>query len=133
MRTFKLTKLVRDNIVGFHKDEGGKVDYEILDDKAYLQALCRKLAEEVSEINSTAESELLQELADLQEVIDCILPVISKTRTDLTDAQVKKNQKSGSFKKRYFINTVSLPDNEKWTEYYAKHPKRFPEIKGGKE
>lgn len=132
MRTFKLNKLVRDKIVQFHQDVNGHVEYKILNDKEYLQALQQKLMEEASEIKNSSPDDVLKELADLQEVIDCMLDVIGKTGADLKTVQLAKTKKSGSFKKRHYIHTVTLPDNEYWTSYYAQKPDLYPEILGEK-
>ncbi len=128
MRTFKLNKLVRDKIVDYHL-KFGEVDYRVLKGREYLESLKTKILEEAQEMDVADAEHLFKELADLQEVIDCILTEIGKTKRDLEVAQAKKNQKSGSFKKKHFINTVTLPSDNEWAQYYAKDPGRFPEIK----
>lgn len=128
MRTFRLDKLVRDKIVADHQ-AAGNVDYEVLNDDKYLEALKAKILEEAREFDVKDREKLLKELADLQEVIDCILEQIGKTETDLKTAQAEKRKKKGSFKERHYISAVTMPDDHWLTEYYSDNPKRFPEVK----
>jgi predicted house-cleaning noncanonical NTP pyrophosphatase (MazG superfamily) len=127
MKKFKLDKLVRDKIVQIHYDLGGSADYRVLEnDTEYLKSLQQKLIEEASEIKTTDPEKVLAEITDLQEIIDCMIVAIGKSKEDVTKAQTKKRKASGSFKKRLFVNTVTLPDDEYWAHYYEKDPKRFP-------
>jgi predicted house-cleaning noncanonical NTP pyrophosphatase (MazG superfamily) len=99
-----MNKLVRDKIVDIIKSEGRDVNFEVLNDSDYLQALKNKLQEESLEvINSNSKEETLAELADLQELIDCILIELKLSKKELKAAQKLKNLKRGSFKKRLFL------------------------------
>jgi predicted house-cleaning noncanonical NTP pyrophosphatase (MazG superfamily) len=132
MRTFRFNKLVRDKIVASQKSEGSATDYKVLNKDEYLKELLKKLAEESKEIDPAAPpDELLGELADLQEVIDCILPAVGRTKTDLSESQKKKIAKFGSFKKRLYIKTVTIDENNPWIKHYEANPDRYPEIGKG--
>ena len=129
MRKFVFNKLVRDKIVEQQQKGGAKVEHRILDDREYLTALKAKLLEEASEMELEDEDKLVAELADLQEVIDCILETIGKSKKDVALAQAKKNDKAGSFKKRIYISSVTVQDEDPWVEYYQKNSDRYPEVK----
>lgn len=97
-------KLVRDKIIEIIQAEGKTPDFEVLGEAEYLQALKNKLVEESSEVaGTTNELDLLAELADLQEVMDCLLRSAKISKTQLKLAQIAKNDKRGSFKKRLFL------------------------------
>lgn len=99
-----MNKLVRDKIVDIIKSEGRDVNFKVLNDSDYLQALKNKLQEESLEvINSNSKEETLAELADLQELIDCILTQLNYTKDDLTLAQNSKKLSKGSFLRKIFI------------------------------
>jgi predicted house-cleaning noncanonical NTP pyrophosphatase (MazG superfamily) len=128
MRTFRFDKLVRDKIVEQQQQGGGNPDYKVLEGAEYLEAMKTKILEEAGEMSIDDASELLKELADLQEVIDCMLEAIGSSKEQLAEAQAQKNAKAGSFKKRLFIRTVAVPDDNEWIDYYLKNPERYPEI-----
>jgi len=128
MRKFKFDKLVRDKIVELQQQDGGEVDYKILSDKEFLRALQRKLHEEASEINVEDKGTLISELADVQEVIDCLIKAIGKSKADILVAQTEKNKKAGSFSKKMYVNTVSVQDGNAWIKYYLDNAQRYPEI-----
>jgi len=128
-RTFKLNKLVRDKIVPIHLEMGGKgsVNYKTLSGKKLTNALLQKLIEEAKELKTSDLS--VGELADLQELVEALAAHLGTSHKDLAKRQAKKRQTNGAFKKGYFVDTVTLPADNKWAKYYAADPKRFPEIK----
>lgn len=125
-RTFRLNKLVRDNIVQLHLDMGGEVKYKTLAGKKLTKALLTKITEEANELKTSDLS--AGELVDIKEIIEQIAENLRITDKKLTKAQAKKRAKNGGFAKGHFIDTVTLPANNKWAKYYAADPKHFPEI-----
>lgn len=126
-RTFKLNKLVRDKIVEMNIGYGGKVDYKTLSGQKLTAALVDKLIEEAEELKAFELS--ADELADLKEIIEQIAKNLKITDKELAAAQAKKRAKNGGFTKGHFIETLTLPADNKWSAYYAADPERFPEIK----
>ena len=126
-RTFKLNKLVRDNIVQLHFDLGGEVKYKTLTGKKLTDALLKKLIEEATELKTSNLS--IGELADLKELVDALAAHLGTEKGYLSKRQAVKRKQNGGFKKGHFIDTVTLPANNKWAKYYAADPKRFPKIK----
>lgn len=103
-----MKKLVRDKIVSLIQAEGRVVDFKILTLEEFIVAAKKKLLEEAQEVNqASSPSETLAELADLQELIDCLLQAMNFTPEDLALAQASKNQAKGSFLKKLFVNKVS--------------------------
>ena len=105
---------------------GQKADYKKLDDTEFLKALQAKLLEETHEID-VADPEVLNELADLLEVVDTIAVQLGSTNEELRKVRRARRQKRGAFNDRIFVKTLTLEDDDPWVEYYAKDPKKFPE------
>lgn len=101
-----MNKLVRDKIVELLEKDGKIVDFEVLGQEDYLKALKEKIKEEAEEVFTAAPEKLLEELADTQEVIDCILETQGLTKEDLEKVQADKRKNKGSFKNKHFIKSV---------------------------
>jgi len=127
-RTFRLNKLVRDKIVESTEAQDGSVEYRILEGDELQASLLTKLEEEMEELKHGKESSL-EKLADLREVIESIAVSLGHSLTELHSLQYDKRQKIGGFTAGFFIDTVTLPENNQWAEYYAGDPVRFPEVK----
>lgn len=93
-------KLVRDNIPEIMIQNGATPITRILSQEEYLQELKKKLLEETNEF---LESENIEELADIEEVILAILDTTNQTRNNLEDIRLKKVKKRGAFNKRIFL------------------------------
>lgn len=125
-RTFKLNKLVRDKIVAYHL-EHGQTKYRTLKDKDLTRALLKKIIEEANEMRDSNLS--VGELADLQELVDSLRKHLKISPAKLAKRQEQKRKTNGGFTKGHYIDTVSLPADNEWANYYAADPKRFPEVK----
>jgi predicted house-cleaning noncanonical NTP pyrophosphatase (MazG superfamily) len=99
----KYYKLVRDKIPEILKQKGEVPVIRIANAKEYNEKLKEKLREEVEEF---LESENVEELADILEVIDaiCKLKKISKNKLKLL--QKKKRKERGGFEKRIILLEV---------------------------
>jgi predicted house-cleaning noncanonical NTP pyrophosphatase (MazG superfamily) len=96
-------KLIRDKIPEIIAQAGYRYKIAILDDGEYRQALGDKLQEEAREVAIALEEapeSLLEELADLQEVIDTLIKVMGIERSTLIRLQEEKRQQKGGFAAR---------------------------------
>ena len=125
-RTFRLNKLVRDNIVGQHMEQGGEVEHRMLDPAAKQEESIKKIGEELLEFAQTGE---LSELADAQAVLDQLVEDAGFSQEELEAEKRRKEELNGGFKNGDFIETETWPADHKWAKYYAKEPNRFPEVK----
>ena len=97
-------KLIRDKIPQIAKSNGSDIDFRVADSSEYWEFLKRKLKEECNEY---LESEELEELADILEVIDAIVFHKSIDLNQLQALKFKKHKKRGGFKKRFIMKGVS--------------------------
>lgn len=98
-------KLVRDNIPDIIlKNDGKKAHTRRLLKKEYRVELYKKLLEEASElVSATKKTEILNEIADVQEVLDAIILLNSLTKAEVVQVQKKKKQERGGFSKQIFL------------------------------
>lgn len=99
----KYNKLIRDKIPQIIEQDGKKCVVEKLNDESYIEHLNLKLGEELSEY---LESESVEELADLVEVIYAILDFKNVSTSEFEKIRVEKVDKRGAFKKRLVLKEV---------------------------
>lgn len=100
----KYNKLVRDKILEIIKKDGEIPFWRILNKKDFLEALTKKLLEEAKElVKAKKREEIINEIVDIQELIDILIPEIGLSKKQIKKLQKIKNKKRGSFKKRIFL------------------------------
>ena len=105
-------KLVRDNIPTIIEQDNEVPFTRILNDNDYKKELYKKLKEECDEvIDSKNTFELLEELADLLEVIKSIAQLEDKTIDDIIETANQKKLKRGGFEKIIFLEKTLLDKN----------------------
>lgn len=106
-------KLVRDNIPNIIENNGEKAITRILSDKEYRVELYKKLLEESQEvINSQDTEDILEELADVLEVLKSIAELENRNLDDIIEIANQKRLKRGGFSKKIFL--------EKTNKWYMK-------------
>ena len=73
-------KLVRDRIPSIIQDSNKTCQTRILNDEEYIYYLKLKLLEESQEVNHAANNQIVEEIADVMEVIDALITSISLIR-----------------------------------------------------
>lgn len=96
-------KLVRDRIPEIIEASGRTCVAVTLPDDAYIRALDAKLNEELAEYQ---QSQSLEELADLLEVMGAVVKARGYTWDDLTRVRKEKRVVRGAFDKRIFLKEV---------------------------
>ncbi len=128
MPTFKLNKLIRDNLKDIYIDTNQKAKYRKLKSKEHKQELIRKIIEEASEINADSSAiEITDEIADIRQVLDDLMSLCGITEEQVQMVQRNIFDKKGGFAQGTFVETLKLKDDDKWAEYYRKKPDVFPE------
>lgn len=100
-------KLVRDNIPKIITEEGLKANARVLNEKEFSDALYEKMIEEATELKlAKTKKEIIEELADLYEVIEELLIINKIDIAEIDKVRVKKNFKKGTFENRIFLENV---------------------------
>ncbi|HMS93461.1 MAG TPA: nucleoside triphosphate pyrophosphohydrolase [Candidatus Saccharibacteria bacterium] len=130
MPTFRYAKLVRDNIPGFHIESGHTFTGRKLKGKELVNALVAKLHEETDEVDGAlSHDELVEELADIQQIIDDLCTVSGISKKDMTAVMTKKAARKGGFLQGEYIETVTMPTDDEWVAYCRNAPDKYPEVK----
>ncbi len=101
-------KLVRDKIPQIIRADNKQCTTRVLTDVEYLCALKTKLTEEVAEF---LQSESIEELADVVEVVRALVRAKGQTLELLESVRQSKLDRRGGFEKKLFLEAVS-DDNE---------------------
>lgn len=96
-------KLVRDNIPQLIKESGRDCSSRILNEKEYYDALLDKIVEEIEEYRISGNEE---ELADVYEVLDCLVQLKEYEPMHIDYLQLIRREKRGSFKDRVLLIDV---------------------------
>lgn len=103
-------KLVRDKIPDVIIDKGENVEILRLHSEALLEALRRKIVEEALEVaDSKTTQQLIEELADLQEVILAISRHINTSSHQINKVRSKKKAARGGFENGTMLAKTILP------------------------
>ena len=103
MMTKVYNKLVRDRIPEIIEADGNTCITEVLPGDRYLQMLDAKLNEELAEYK---ESESLEELADLLEVMRAVVKSRGWTWEQLEQVRKEKAAKRGGFEQKILLKEV---------------------------
>ena len=128
MPIFKFSKLVRDKIVDQQIASGAKPNYRKLKPEDHKHELINKLIEEAHEVEQSSSEEVVDEIADVQQIIDDLRALYNLSANDVAAAQKRKNEKNGEFTQGLYIESLEIDESDQWTSYYRKHPDRYPEI-----
>jgi len=128
MRKFVFNKLIRNDVLDSMLAEGANPVHRELSHSEYIVALKAKILEEATELKLDDPDQLVKELADVQEALDCLVSAIGKTPADILAAQAQKTARYGSFDKKIYVDAVDVRDDSEWIPHYLENPDRYPEI-----
>ena len=95
-----MPKLIRDRIPEIIRAEGRPCPTRILTEPEYRAALLHKLVEEATEARDAPPAELVNELADVLEVLDALTAAFGLTRAGIEAVQAQKREARGGFAER---------------------------------
>ena len=90
-------KLIRDRIPKIIRQAGRECKIETMSQSKYHQALLNKLIEEAKEAAEAKPDNLMEELADIYEVIDAILANLKIDKDAVLAKQEQKRKERGGF------------------------------------
>lgn len=128
MRRFKQNKLWRDSLPAMMKKHGSVIHIKQLNDQEFDNELRLKLLEEAEEVK-TAQSDkmLIEELADLYEVIDSLIALHNIDKKEVLRVQEQKRSERGGFMGRAYVTVADHPEGSFGVEYCLAAPDKYPE------
>lgn len=124
--TLVFRKLVRDKIPSSIVDKGEQVVQVKLQGENILKALKAKLIEESIEASdSTSTTELIEELADVQEVLFAIAKRLGVSRSRIESVRKEKRDKRGGFDEAKVLVRTSAPGSLIETKEQVDAPDMF--------
>lgn len=126
MPKFVCNKLGRDNIVELREQQEIGLEAKLLNKDEFKKELLNKLIEEALEVVETRNNnELLEELGDVQEVLNCILLAYDLDKNKMEAIQTEKRERKGSFKKGIFIKSFTTDENTAFGQYFLSQPDKY--------
>jgi predicted house-cleaning noncanonical NTP pyrophosphatase (MazG superfamily) len=128
---FLLDKLGRDKGPELFEANNSVLKYHILkDNDEFLDAVTQKIVEELEEVfESDSRENLIEELADLEEVLASFKELIEVKQEEIDKVRKEKREKKGAFEKRIYCEYVEVEEGSKDHEYFLNDPEKYPEIK----
>lgn len=96
-------KLIRDKIPQVIEASGDKYEVRVMGEKEFEKELKKKLVEEARELVGVKKKDLLNEMADVLELLKSIAEHYKIDFKLVEEKQVKKRKERGGFKKRLFL------------------------------
>lgn len=129
MHKFLQNKLWRDKAPGLMRATGSIIHVTQLNDIEYNQQLKNKLKEEVDEVCAAQEKkDLIEELADVFEVIDALCALHKISLEDVRACQNKKRDARGGFYERAFVTIAEHKAGSFGEQYCRAQPDKYPEV-----
>jgi predicted house-cleaning noncanonical NTP pyrophosphatase (MazG superfamily) len=126
---FRVEKLIRDRLPEIMRSQGLAVFEHRLALDDFKSELKLKLVEEASEAASCSSSmELVEELADVLEVLMALAKASGITLPDVEAMRLKKRVERGGFEGRIYNAAVEAESNTQAVAYYLDRPEQYPQI-----
>lgn len=106
MQMKEYNKLIRDRVGEAIEKDGRVAIIRTLEKQEFQDELKKKLMEEVNELLSAQGDAIVEEMADVYEVLEHLLAVYGIKEEDLLIVKAKKAQIKGKFRKRLFLVAV---------------------------
>lgn len=133
MHKYRLNKLWRDKTVNdLIERDGAIIEHYPLNDDDYRVQIGLKIKEEAAEVDEALQAnnkkDLAEEIADVYEVLDCIIAFSGLDKKEIESIQAHKRERRGSFMDRDFVTDVQAVHGSYLHNYYLKSPGRHQEI-----
>lgn len=129
LRKFRQDKLWRDKAIDRLEQMGSKIHWKRLDSDQFSEKLKIKLLEEAEEVcRAITKESLLEELADVLEVVSSFCELQGVTLQEVLDLQNQKREERGGFHGRKFVTVAEHPMGSFGEQYCLNDPEKYPEI-----
>jgi predicted house-cleaning noncanonical NTP pyrophosphatase (MazG superfamily) len=105
------------------------IETVVLNEKDFTKALKEKLLEEAKEVHDAiTKDELVEELADLKEVMLAIMRQHQVQESEVEKKRIEKRMQKGGFDKGVFSKWIALQSTNHEIQYYLSKKDLYPEI-----
>ncbi|MBM3192999.1 MAG: hypothetical protein FJZ59_02050 [Chlamydiae bacterium] len=128
-RAFLQNKLWRDKAIDLMQELKSIIHWQRLTDAEYDYQLRQKLLEESREVcRASSRQELMQELADVLEIIEALSAANKIPFEEVKTIQLKKKAERGGFEGRKFVTIAEHLEGSFGEKYCLADPEKYPEI-----
>jgi len=129
LRRFIQNKLWRDKAVDRLEQMGSKIHWSRLEADQFAEQLKTKFMEEAEEVcRAKTKESLLEEIADVLEVITSFCELHEVTLREVIEIQKKKQEERGGFQGRKFVTIAEHPVGSFGEKYCLNDPEKYPEV-----
>lgn len=129
MQKFRVEKLIRDHLPRIMRESGLSVFERTMPAAEFEIALRAKLVEEAREAQTAATDEdLIDELADLAEVVLALRSLRGLSAEAIEDARLRKRVERGGFDGRIWNAAVGAERGTPALAYYLARPAQYPPL-----
>jgi|ETNmetMinimDraft_4_1059912.scaffolds.fasta_scaffold62337_2 predicted house-cleaning noncanonical NTP pyrophosphatase (MazG superfamily) len=123
MPKFRLEKLIRDGLVQKFEEDGYDTQYRTLSPEEYVHALRAKVLEEAQELPETKDrAEAISELADVYQALADYALLLGIPEDEIVTEKQRKFEQKGGFSGAHFVETIEIPENDPWVQYFRDNP-----------
>lgn len=127
---FKAEKLIRDKMPENLRIKGINAFIKDISDQEYLALLKEKVVEEAKEVyESKDRTELVEEMADVLEVISALAKAHAISAAELEEMRLQKHAKRGGFEGKAYCTVFEMDETHPDIGYYLNKPEIYPVIK----
>ena len=130
MAKFICNKLTRDKTIEGMAKDAIRTTYKQLQHQELLEELRKKLLEESLEVaEATERMQVINELADVFEVIDALRGMHRITYAEVLAAKGTIYRKRGGFKKGIFLEAIEMSESNPCITHFRASPDRYLEVR----
>ncbi|MFC3077953.1 MazG nucleotide pyrophosphohydrolase domain-containing protein [Phenylobacterium terrae] len=125
---FRVEKLIRDGLPEIMRGQGLRVFARALDEAEYLSELKKKLLEEAAEAVGADADSLIEELADVLEVVIALAQASGTGLAEVEARRLAKRAERGGFEGRVYNACVEAEAGSEGAAYYLARPEQYPRL-----
>lgn len=125
---FKVEKLIRDRLPEIMRSQGQTLFERRLDDAEYAVELKKKLLEEAAEAVAAGPDSLIEELADVLEVVIALAEASGTSLSEVEASRLAKRAERGGFSGRVYNAYVEAEAGSPAATYYLARPEQYPRL-----
>jgi predicted house-cleaning noncanonical NTP pyrophosphatase (MazG superfamily) len=124
---FRVGKLIRDGMLEAMHRQGLRTFDRVMNEEEFNIRILDKLVEEAAEVRAArTPAELIEELADVHEVMLALMSIHGLSPEDIEGRRVEKRAQYGAFDGRIYNEAVEANEDNPAASYYLSRPDKYP-------